>query len=54
LKVKNILLLCLPFVASSVMLTVIQLPFSWAPLAWVALVPFILACSPQPVRDGRG
>jgi len=28
------------------MLTVIQPPISWAPLAWVALVPFILACSP--------
>jgi apolipoprotein N-acyltransferase len=28
------------------MLTVIQPPISWAPLAWVSLVPFILACSP--------
>jgi len=45
-KIKNILLFCLPFVASAVMLTVIQPPISWAPLAWVSLVPFILACSP--------
>jgi len=28
------------------MLTVIQSPISWAPLAWVSLVPFILASSP--------
>ena len=28
------------------MLTVIQPPISWAPLAWIVLVPFILACSP--------
>jgi len=37
----------LPFAASAVMLTVIQPPISWSPLAWVSLVPFILACSPQ-------
>jgi len=35
------------FVASAVMLTVIQPPISWSLLAWVSLVPFILACSPQ-------
>ncbi len=29
------------------MLTVIQVPISWSALAWVALVPFILACSPD-------
>jgi apolipoprotein N-acyltransferase len=29
------------------MLTVIQPPFGLAPLAWVALVPFVLACSPS-------
>jgi len=37
----------LPFAASAVMLTVIQPPIGWSPLAWVSLVPFILACSPQ-------
>jgi apolipoprotein N-acyltransferase len=37
----------LPFVASAVMLTVIQPPIGWAFLAWVSWVPFILACSPQ-------
>ena len=42
----------LPFAASAVMLTVIQPPIGWSPLAWVSLVPFILACSPdaQPKR----
>jgi len=42
---KNILLCALPFVGSAVMLTVIQAPISWSLLAWVSLVPFILACS---------
>ncbi|MFQ6036061.1 MAG: apolipoprotein N-acyltransferase [Sedimentisphaerales bacterium] len=37
----------LAFVASAAMLTVIQPPISWSFLAWVSLVPFILACSPQ-------
>jgi apolipoprotein N-acyltransferase len=44
---KNILLCALPFVASAVMLTVIQAPISFSLLAWVSLVPFILACSPD-------
>ena len=46
-KIKNIFLLCLPFIASAAMLTVIQAPISFSLLAWVALVPFILACSPS-------
>ena len=46
-KIKNILLLSWPFLASAVMLTVIQPPISFSPLAWVSLVPFILACSPD-------
>lgn len=45
----------LAFTASAVLLTVIQpgingfgkLTISWSALAWVALVPFILACSPE-------
>jgi len=45
-KIKRILLLSWPFVATALMLTVIQPPTSWAPLAWVSLVPFILVCSP--------
>jgi len=48
-NIKNILLLCWPFVASALMLTVISAsggPISWAPLAWVSLVPFVLVCSP--------
>jgi apolipoprotein N-acyltransferase len=36
-----------PFVASAAMLTVIQAPIGWAPLAWVAYVPLILAGSPE-------
>ena len=35
------------FVAGAAMLTVIQAPIGWAPLAWVAYVPFILAGSPE-------
>jgi apolipoprotein N-acyltransferase len=34
-------------VVSAVMLTVIQAPIGWAPLAWVSFVPFILASSPE-------
>ena len=34
----------LAFLASAGMLTVIQAPIGWAALAWVAFVPFILAC----------
>ena len=44
---KNILLCGLPLTATAAMLTVIQPPISWASLAWVAFVPFILACSPD-------
>ncbi|MHC4244364.1 MAG: apolipoprotein N-acyltransferase [Planctomycetota bacterium] len=44
---KNILLCGLPFIATAAMLSVIQPPISWASLAWVAFVPFILACSPD-------
>jgi len=47
LWMKNILLCALPFVASAVMLTVIQAPISWSGLAWVSLVPFLLVCSPN-------
>ena len=44
---KNVLFFFLAFVASSAALTVIQVPFGWSALAWFALVPFILACSPE-------
>ncbi|MCP4613121.1 MAG: apolipoprotein N-acyltransferase [Planctomycetes bacterium] len=44
---KNILLCGLPFIATAAMLTVIQPPIRWASLAWVAFVPFIIACSPD-------
>ena len=46
-NLKNILLLCLPFIASAIMLTVIQAPINLSLLAWISLVPFILACSPD-------
>ena len=44
---KNIFRLAAPFLASAVLLTVIQAPLNLWPVAWVALVPFIVACSPQ-------
>jgi apolipoprotein N-acyltransferase len=44
---KNILLFALPFIATAAMVTVIQPPISWSSLAWVAFVPFIIACSPD-------
>ena len=47
MKIKNFLLLCLPFIASAAMLTVIQAPINLSPLAWISLVPFILSCSPD-------
>lgn len=44
---KSGFLVCSALGASAVLLTVIQVPFSVAWLAWVALVPFILVCSPR-------
>ncbi len=46
-RMKNIVLTALPFIASAAMLTVIQAPVSFSMLAWVSFVPFILACSPD-------
>ncbi len=43
--IKAALPLSLSFFASAVILTVIHPPVGWAPLAWVSMVPFILACS---------
>jgi apolipoprotein N-acyltransferase len=45
--IKKFLLVLSAFVGSAVMLTVIQSPTNLSGLAWVALVPFILACSPE-------
>jgi apolipoprotein N-acyltransferase len=47
LTAKRILVFCLAFLASALMLTLIQEPIGWWPLAWVSLVPFILVCSPE-------
>ena len=44
---KKILLVLLAFIGSAVMLTVIQSPTNISGLAWVALVPFILASWPE-------
>jgi apolipoprotein N-acyltransferase len=41
---KRILCLFGGFGASAVMLTLAQAPIGWWPLAWVAYVPFIVAC----------
>ncbi|MHC4187554.1 MAG: apolipoprotein N-acyltransferase, partial [Planctomycetota bacterium] len=46
-KAKNILILCSLLITSALMLTVIQAPASFYFLAWIAYVPFILACSPN-------
>ena len=45
IKTKNTLLLVLLFLATAIMLTVTQTPFNLSHLAWLAIVPFILACS---------
>jgi apolipoprotein N-acyltransferase len=42
--VKRFLFDALPFLATAVMLTVIQAPIDWSFLAWVAFVPFLVAC----------
>lgn len=39
--------LFMAFTASAVMLTLVQAPIGWWPLAWAAYVPFIVACSPK-------
>ncbi len=44
---SSILYSILPFVATAVMLTVIQAPIDLSFLAWVAFVPFIVACSSE-------
>jgi len=46
LKIKNILPASLGFVATALMLTVIQPPVGWSWLAWICLIPFLLVCSP--------
>jgi len=45
-KVKNNLLTFSGFLASGILLTLIQAPVSWSFFAWVSLVPFVLVCSP--------
>lgn len=37
------------FVATAIMLTLAQQPIGWWPLAWVAYVPFIVACLPATI-----
>jgi apolipoprotein N-acyltransferase len=46
-KLTKLVFIALPFIASSLMLTVIQPPTGISVLAWFAYVPFILACSPD-------
>lgn len=46
-KVPDNCIAALAFVLSAVMLTVIQPPIGLGWLAWVALVPFVLVCSPK-------
>ena len=47
MKNKAYLLAASLFVASAALQTVIQAPLRGAFLAWVAFVPFVLACGPQ-------
>ncbi|MBN1807227.1 MAG: apolipoprotein N-acyltransferase [Sedimentisphaerales bacterium] len=44
---KKLLFDALPFIATAVMLTVIQAPIDWGFLAWVSFVPFLIACCPD-------
>lgn len=44
---KPVIVAAALFVISGLMLTVIQAPIDWSLFAWVALVPFAMACSPQ-------
>ncbi|MCK4960247.1 MAG: hypothetical protein KAT00_12625, partial [Planctomycetes bacterium] len=44
---NDFLLTLLAFVASALMLTVIQVPFRLGFLAWICMVPFILVSSPK-------
>jgi len=44
---KKFFLLCAGFVVTAAVLTVIQPPIAFSVLAWVAYLPFILACSPK-------
>lgn len=46
-NLKSVLLCALAFVATAVLLTIIQPPFGASWLAWVAWVPFVLVCSPS-------
>jgi apolipoprotein N-acyltransferase len=41
---KGILRLLTAFAGTAIMLTLAQQPIGWWPLAWVAYVPFVLAC----------
>jgi apolipoprotein N-acyltransferase len=44
---KNFSRLVTAFIATAVMLTLALPPIGWWPLAWLAYVPFILACSQE-------
>jgi len=44
---KPLLVVLSLFAVSGILLTVIQAPIDWSFLAWGALVPFVLACTPQ-------
>jgi len=46
IELKNMAVVLLAFMASALLLTVVQLPMSFSIFAWVSLVPFILICSP--------
>ena len=46
-RIRRPFILLTVFIASAVMLTLAQAPIGWWPLAWIAYVPFIVACLPK-------
>ena len=46
MKKARLLLIALPFFDSALMLTLIQPPIAWSFFAWVAMISFVLGCSP--------
>ena len=46
MKKARLLLVALPFFDSALMLTLIQPPIGWSFFAWVAMISFVLGCSP--------
>jgi apolipoprotein N-acyltransferase len=46
-QIKQNVLAILPFAVTALLLSVIQPPVGWSVLAWVSMVPLVMACHPQ-------